>query len=321
MNHISLHAAEAEQLTPAAARVVDPINTEAVRGYRHPGHIADFVFPRVNTTARGGTRIEFDRTDFRKVNARRAPGAATRRVQFGRSGAKYALEQHRLEGTVPVEVEQEAARVGLDEGMVAAQGVMAMISLNREIDAGEKVANAANYKTGLVTTLSGTAQWDDYAHSTPTKNVMAALNAVRGQIGMRPNVVALGASVYYVVSAHPEILKQLVYRQPQAASPQDLATIWRVDNVVVGDAIYVDDADASHDVWGDVVWVGYARTGPASRAEPTWGFGYQLAGTPLAEEAYLDRNTSSWQHPACHEWSNEVVGKDAAYLYKDVLST
>ena len=100
-NSIDLNAPSGEQLANPAARVIDPVLTAAARGYRHPMHIHRELFPAVPTMVRGGNIIEFDRTDFRRVNSRRAPGADTRRVQFGHEGRKFTLTQHRIEGQLP----------------------------------------------------------------------------------------------------------------------------------------------------------------------------------------------------------------------------
>ena len=98
-----LNDATGAQLANPAARAIDPVLTTAARGYRNADHIHQVLFPRVETSIRGGTRIEFDRTEFRKVDTRRAPGADTLEVQFGYEGEKYALLQHRLLGKLPVE--------------------------------------------------------------------------------------------------------------------------------------------------------------------------------------------------------------------------
>ena len=61
------------QMNNAQARVIDPILTTVARGFKHPGFVADRLFPRVNVNARGGNVISFGREDFRLYNTRRAP--------------------------------------------------------------------------------------------------------------------------------------------------------------------------------------------------------------------------------------------------------
>ena len=318
---VALNAADAPQLANPAARVIDPILTTAARGYMNPALVFRALFPVVTTGARGGTRIEFDRTDFRKVNTRRAPGATTQHVQFGHEGKKFALTQHRLMGKVPVETAEEAMTVaGIDLGMRTVTGVQNIIGLEREIHAAELVLAAATYDATHVNTLAGNAQWSNGA-STPTRNVMAAVETTRAATGMRPNTVIMGGQVYSQVRVHEDVLQQIRYAGGrQIANKEDLARLWDVERVVVGDAIYVDEDDTPKDVWGKDVVIAYTAVGSISRYEPSFGYGYNLSGTPMVEQAYYDRDKNSWLYPVTEEWTNEVVGKDAGYLIKNAIA-
>ena len=320
--HLALHAAAGDQLTLASARVIDPVLTTAARGYRNAQHIHQSLFPRVGTPARGGTRVEFDRTDFRKINSARAPGTGTREVQFGHEGQKFGLTQHRLFGKLPLETAEEAAQVpGIDLRMRTVDGTQALISLERELNAATLAGASGSYSATHVNTLAADARWDA-ADSTPTAHVMKAIETIRASIGMRPNTVVMGGAVYSVIRTHPEVRQQIRYKAggKQIASKEDLAALWDVESVVVGDAISVDEDDAASDVWGKYVIVAYTAVGALSRAEPTFGYGYTLNGTPLVEQPYWDAKTNSWLYGVCEEWSNEIVGKDAGYLIATAIS-
>lgn len=321
MKVIDLNASEGAQMTPGAARVIDPVLTSAARGYQNAKHIWPFVFPRVSAGARGGRLIEFDRTAFRLVNTIRAPGATTQKVQFGHTGEKYALDQHRLGGLLPVEPAQEAATIGVDMSMQTVDGTMNLISLSREVAAAKKVFSSATYDASHVTALAGDKQWS-HDDSDPSAAIMDAVEAVRSDIGLRPNTVVLGAKVYARVRKHPKIKAELSNDRPyKIANLEDLARLWDVERVVSGDGVYIDNNDDSPaDIWGKFVAVVYTAVGTFTRALPSFGLGYTLLGTPAAEPPYYDGDTNSWVHPCVEEWSNEVVGKDAGYLYTSVIT-
>lgn len=319
---LSLNAAPTgAQLATAQARVIDPVLTTASRGYRNASHIHEILFPRVTVGERGGTRIEFDRTDFRKVNSRRAPGADTKRVEFGHEGKQFALEQHALEGKLPIENAQEAMRVpGIDLGMRTVDGVQSLVSLAREIRAGELASAADNYRPDHVNAIAEGAKWNQ-AGSNPQRDVVDAVEKVRSKTGQRPTTVVLGPRVFAAASIHASALQQLRYQQKDMASLEDLARLWGVQRVVCGDAIWVDDQDASHDVWGNVAIVAYTPVGGSMlRFEPSFGHGYTLAGTPMVESPYYDRGPKSWLYPVTEEWSLEIVGQDAGYLLTGVVT-
>ena len=309
------------QLAATQARIIDPVLTTAARGYHNADHIYPVLFPTVTVPARGGQRIEFDRTDFRKVNSRRAPGASTARVRFGHEGAKFALEQHRLEGALPIEDAQEAMAVpGIDLGMRTVDGVQALVSLAREIHAGEIASDQASYSADHVLAVAAGSKWDE-AGSNPTLNVVDAVEQIRSKTGQRATTVVLGPRVYKAVRVHAAVLQQIRYDGgKQIATKDDLAKLWDVDRVVVGDAIWVDDANETHDVWGNVAIVAYTAVGSLTRFLPSFGHGYTLAGTPLVEAPYHERNPNAWMYPVAEEWSNEIVGQDAGYLIKDVVT-
>ena len=132
----------------------------------------------------------------------------------------------------------------------------------------------------------------------------------------------MGGKVYSAIRTHPTVLQQIRYKTggKQIASKADLAELWDVAQVIVGDAISVDEDDTPSDVWGRFVVIAYTQTGSLSRYEPTFGYGYTLAGTPLVEQPYWDPKTNSWLYGVCEEWSNEIVGKDAGYLIASVIS-
>ena len=321
---ISLNAGPTgEQLANPAARVIDPILTNAARGYTNAMFIHRALFPAVDSTARGGTRIEFDRTDFRRVNSRRAPGAKTARVQFGHEGKKFALNQHRLMGLQPLESAEEAMQVaGIDMGMRAVDGTQTLIELEKEIDAATVATASATYDATHRMTPSAANRWDADT-SDPTDQVLEAVEVIRQATAMRPNTVVLGGKVYSKVRKHEKALQSIRYKDADGAkkiaTAEDLAMLWDVERVVVGDAIWVDEDDATTDVWGNHVVIAYTRIGSLSRYMPSYGYGYQLAGTPLVEEPYFERDENSWLYPVCDEYSQEVVGKDAGYLIQNAI--
>ena len=90
------------QMTPSAARVVDPVLTSIAQGYKNSEMIASALFPTVNVPLRGGNIITFSKEDFMLYGSQRAPGENTRRVQFGYAGSPYALVDYGLEGQLPL---------------------------------------------------------------------------------------------------------------------------------------------------------------------------------------------------------------------------
>lgn len=303
-------------MNASGARVVDPILTTVAQGYRNNEYVGMNLFPYVPVGQRGGKIITFGKEDFALYATGRAPGANTKRVQFGYSGSPFALESHSLEGLVPFELMQEAEAVpGIDLGKGAVTKTQNIIGLRLEKAQADLATTAANYQASNKTTLAGTSQWSDYgAVSDPVGDVEAARDAVRAKIGKRPNTVVMGPAVWSKLKNHPKVIDRIKFTGRDSATPELLANLFGVQRVVIGDAIY-DNGGAFADVWGKFVVVAFTEL--ASTAElgtPSYGYTYRLGGYPIVEQPYQDRNAKSWIYPVTDEVSPVIAGATAGYL-------
>ena len=150
------------QMTPAQARVVDPVLTEVARGYKNTDVVGGALFPAVPVAIRGGKIVTFRKEDFRLYATGRVPGANTKRIQYGYDGSPFALEQHALEGLVPFEIMDDAnVTPGIDHARVAVMKTQNIIALRLEKQQADIATTAATYAASNKVTLSGTAQWSD----------------------------------------------------------------------------------------------------------------------------------------------------------------
>lgn len=306
------------QMTPSTARVIDPILTEAARGYTNGAMVGMALFPAVPVGQRGGKIIQFSKEGFRAYNTGRAPGANTKRVQFGYSSASYALEQHALEGTVPMELLEEAQAVpGIDLGTGAVQMVQDIIALRLEKAQATVATTAGSYAAANKVTLSGTSQWSDFTNgvSDPIANIETAKEAIRAAIGRYPNTVVMGAAVMSKLKQHPKVIDRIKYTGRDVPTNELLASLFGVQRVLSGDAVSATDADVMSDVWGKFVVVAYTEVGGiASMGRPSYGYTYRLRGYPIVERAYEDRNAKSWIYPVTDEVAPVLAGAEAGYL-------
>lgn len=306
------------QLSAAQARVIDPILSTVAQGYRNAELVGNALFPFVPVGVRGGKIITFNKEDFALYNTGRVPGANTRRVQYGYSGASFALESHSLEGVVPVELSQDANAVpGIDLGNNAVQRTQNIISLRLESAQATLATTAGNYGASNKITLAGTSQWSDLSSgvSDPIKDIETAKEAVRRQIGRKPNTIVMGAAVMAMLRMHPKVVDRMKYTGRDIATTELLASLFGVAQVLVGEAVYVDANGVMMDVWGKSVVIAYTEIGGlAAMGAPTFGYTYRLSGYPMVETPYLDRNSKSWVYPVTDEVAPVIAGATAGYL-------
>lgn len=310
------------QATPGQARVVDPILSAVARGYRSPkAAVANVLFPIVTVGLRAGRIISFGPDDFKLVNTARAPGANTKRIQFGYAGENYSLVDYRLEGAVPNELQEEASNgPGIDLSSNAVRRVQNTMALEREKQAADLARNEARYGAGNKETLSGTSQWSDPA-SDPFTDIMDGKESIRAKIGERPNVLTLGPKVLTALRTHPKVLDRLSTASDRPpATLQQLQALFELQQIVEGEAVY-HDGSQFQDVWGkDAI---LAFTTPASMQEmgsPSFGYTYQLEGRPMVEEGYEERNANSWFYPVTDAYQPVLAGATAGFLFKSAVA-
>lgn len=313
------------QMTPSGARIIDPVLSSIAQGYQNSEMIASALFPTVSVPLRGGNIITFGKEDFMLYGSQRAPGENTKRVQFGYTGSTYALVDYSLEGQVPNEVVEEGQNgPGIDHAAMAVRKVSNIMALRLEKQAADIARTAGSYASANKITRTSTAQWSDLTSgvSDPIADVETAKDAVRAATGKRPNTVVMGAQVFSKLRQHPKVVDRIKYTGRDIATVELLAVLFGVQKVLVGDAIYSNDAGTAFtDVWGKDVVVAYTELGSlADMGAPSYGYTYNLNGYPLAEQAYYDRNTKSWIFPVTRAEAPVLASAAAGYLITNAVA-
>lgn len=307
-------------MTPAQAGVVDVVLSNYARGYANQEFIGQRLAPVVDVPARNIRLLKFGKEGFRKLSTRRAPGSPILTVQYGYAADPIALQQDALQGLVPVETQEEAARVpGVDMGRQAIAMVMDQLDLGLEIDIAALVRNPANYAATNKVVLAGASKWTDAA-SDPKADIDGGREAVRRQVGRYPNQLTLGAAAFNAARNHPKVKEQFKYTSADSVSEVMLARYFGLDEVIVGKAVYLPDGVADDqpatDVWGNDAILSYAPKG-GNWMVPSFAYTYRLRGYPAVETPWYDRDIRSWKYPTTQERRPYLVGADAGFLIQN----
>ena len=303
-------------------RVVDPILSRHARGYRQQGLVAAALFPLAPVPAYGGKVIEFGKESFRTYNSKRAPGSATKRIQFGYEGKPYAVVPSALEASVPREWMRDASQVpGIDLAARAVNTVMRSLTLEHEVACATIATTPGNFDSAHKVALVGADRWTG-ASSNPSEDAEAGKEAIRGSIGVYPNVAVISARAMSALRFNEKILDRIKHTGRDSATPELLAALWGIQTVVVGAAVQATGAaDSLGDVWGNDVVLGYANTNGgdanANIDEPSCGYTYLIDGMPLVETPYWDPNTKSWIYGVSYDNTPVLSGMAAMYLIED----
>ncbi|MBF0095528.1 MAG: major capsid protein [Alphaproteobacteria bacterium] len=311
-------------LNPSSVRVIDPILSNQARGYRHADSVGDRLFPRAYVGLSGGQVLEFGKESFLLYNTRRAPGANTRRIEFGYLGKPYALLNRGLEGKLPREFIRDAAQVpGIDLGAGVVTTTQAAMSLGVEYEQAAMATDAGNYDADHKNTLAGADKWSADTGK-PLTDIADGREAVRATTGMYPNTLVLSPLAWTAARNNPQVLERFKYTKEGPVTLEQFANLIEIANVVVGKRTYADDAGAFHDVWGNnavMAYVGAGAGGDAGNlmamAEPSFGYTYTMTGHPAVEQPYWDNNTKSWIYGVVEESAPVLTGILAGFLIQN----
>jgi hypothetical protein len=306
------------QLSASAARVIDPILSTVAQGYKNNELVGNAIFPTVSVGQRAGKIIQFGKEAFMAYDTARAPGSAVKRINVGYSNQSYGIVDHALSAVVPIELQEEAQAVpGINLASASVRTVQDALRLRLEVEQAGIATTAASYAASNKTTLSGTSQWSDFTNgvSDPIANIETAKDAIRSDIGRRPNTIIMGPTVYKSLRQHPKIIDRIKYTGRDVPTVELLASLFGVDTVLVGDAVSSTDAGVFSDVWGKFVVVAYTeKSGMADMGRPTYGYTYQLAGYPFVERPRYDADTRTWLYDVSDAVRPVIAAVDAGYL-------
>ncbi|MBF0461447.1 MAG: major capsid protein [Magnetococcales bacterium] len=304
-------------MSSSQVRVVDPVLTGIAQGYRQEEHVGLVLFPRVSVQISGGQVLEFGKESFKLYQARRAPGTATKRVQFGYLGKSFALVQDALEGQVPREYLRDAMQTpGVDLGQRAVMGTLRALSLTLEYDQAKLATTAGNYDSNHKTSLTGTDKWSD-AGSDPSGDINVGKESVRSSVGIYPNTLLLSAQAFSVLKEHPKVVERFKYTSQDSITPNMLAALWDLQTVVVGKAVAFDDLGNDIDIWGNNAVLAYVPAAPSGLEDPSFGYTYTMQGHPLVEKSYYENNARSWIYPVTYERVPVLTGILSGYLIQN----
>lgn len=305
----------------------NPILTSLLLGMSQGGLIAERLFPRLPQALSSVALAKLGDERLRRYNLRRTPGGPTKRVDIKFEGVTYTVDQYSVDVPIPRELIREAdesrkLNVGnhLDVSKIAMQTASDILALDYELEVAGVATDTATYAAGNVLALAGATKWSA-STGTPVTDIRAASNTIRKKIGRRPNTLTLSADAKTALITNDEVRGYLPNTQMGPATLEQLKTILEVEDIVVGEAVWINNANVGADVWGNNAVLAYVpKIGGAgnsvSLAEPGFGFTNVLEGHPFAETPYFTTDgTKSWIYGATFERKANVAYNTAAFLF------
>jgi hypothetical protein len=214
---------------------IDKLLTQISVAWPNNGLVGEALFPSVPVVKQSDKYYIFGREGWAPDNDIRAPGSVANEIPgLAVSLDTYYAQEHSLQIPIPDE-ERENVDSPLAPDRDATELVTSKILLGREIAMKNLVTTAANYGSGLSTTLSGGAQWNaaNYATSDPIADMRAGVAAVHARIFTEPNTLVMPYQVMTALEDHPKFLTRIQYVERAIFSPELLQSILGFQRVIV----------------------------------------------------------------------------------------
>lgn len=311
-------------MTTAFPFSVDPELTGIVIAYRNAELIADRVLPRIGPPLTK-KMFKYDKYDFTQ-GIRLQDTAVGRKgtpneVEFGMTEIPAETRDYALGSTVPAD-DITNAPPGYDPLAYAAQTVINLVDLDREVRVANLVFNASTYPAGNSEALTGTDKW-----SNPASDPLGQIQDARDGMVMDANILVLGRQGWSALRRHPQIVGAISISGTERgrATLVAAAELLEVGEIVVGSA-----------------WVDRTRKGQAPTRTRTWGAGAALLRREPLARSINQMPTFGWtaeyltriagveaaprvglrgaQYVKAGESVAEVIGApDLGYLFEDVV--
>jgi len=248
--------------------------------------IAHQTFPIVPVEKQSDKLFEFDKNDWMRDEAqKRAPGTESSGNGFGITAPHtYFCEVVAHHKDLPYAVVANSDINGLPAQM--AEFVTWKLLLQRERDWIANFFAASIWEndfTGTAADDTGTnvVQFNDGALSDPMKAIDRGRQAIGQNTGFRPNILVMGEQVFDELRRHPDVKETIKYTQLGVGSEELLATLFRVDKVLVPGSSYAtnnEGATAAYSYnFGKDMLLCYAPASPGLLT-PTAGYIFEWTG-------------------------------------------
>jgi hypothetical protein len=304
--------------------------------YRNRSYIADRVYPIIDTSDPKCKITRFLKGAwFRDEAAIRGPGARAARGGYPIDFISVSTDEYAF----AKEVTDEDRRFAKSSFAPPLQpDTDALEYCADRIDLRKEKAIASQILAGTWSGVAGEdaeGLWAAGTGNTFITDVETRIETIRGNTGIRPNKLILSANTLKEIKQESTVLERIKYTERGIVTAQLLASLFGLDEVLIGDAIYssaAEKADGS-DFTAVNVWEKTANKGsaflfyaPSRPGLKTPSAGYQVR---LLYENGQQRRTTTWREADRHQDVYEVAeetdivqtGSDLGFLWYDTIVT
>ena len=202
--------------------------------------------------------------DRRLEETVRANGTLSKQVGFDMSTSSYVLQEHALKGIVTDRDRQNVDEpINLDADLV--EYLTDKIMLRMEDDVAKFLFTTTTW--GNNATLVSETSWKYHTTtSAPIQNVLSATSYILSQGGGKANKAIMSIAVRDALKENINVHERIKYTQKSIVTEELLASMFDLDQVLVGSAVYNSSdegiADSFSGLWGNHCLIGWFDPSP-----------------------------------------------------------
>jgi len=306
--------------------------------YRNKNYIADRIFPLLNVGPKAKVAKYNKGAWFRDEAGYRAPGTKAKRGGYPVSYVDISTKENAYAKEVTDEDREDAAVPGappLKPDQDAVEYCSDKIDMRREVLVATAIVGSSAVWSGLTGGEDAGGLWAAGTGNTFIVDVEYRKEYIRSQTGITPNIMIVSANTLAELKKESTIIARYQYVQPGKVTAALIASLFDLDEVIIGDAVRnvakeaSDGSDFSaQDIWEQSAgkgsaWLGYRPPAPGLKVPCA---GYQC------RKRYSNgqlRKISTWREPAEHMDVYEVAEEihvvptctDLGFLWHNTIAT
>jgi len=223
--------------------IVDKLLTQASSAYIPEGYACEKILPEVRVSQKSGKLAKYGTNHLRIEQNYIGGRGEYRRVEaVTRSQDTYTVEGHGVEGICTAD-----DKLNLDSPYHCLRdetlGLTTQLLIEKEVSLGTALGDTSTLTNN--TTLSGTAQWNDYTNSDPLGDASTARTTIQDGCGRPPNALIMSWQVWNQIRFSGKILDALGYKYNRGGglSHDELAVAFGVDKLIISEVMYESAAE------------------------------------------------------------------------------
>lgn len=302
----------------------DIINTKVLQAYTNPDFLAEQILPVLQVTEESGKLAGLGNEHLRVYTSKRSLNdEGQHRMEFTyTSDDSYAIDYYDLEIYAAQRLQDQVQApfdVRRDAGIVLRQALM----LEREVALATALASTSIVSNN--TTLSGTAQWNDFNNSDPAAVIETGRDSVQSKIGKEANSMIIQRGVLNKLKYHPLITNYFkgIATISQSMVISAIKELFELENVYVAKPIYISSKEGQTEtkasVWGKHVVLFYKPSSP-SLFEPSFGYQIKKIGTDMRLSYRRSENDTGDMIKLETAYQDKILDANCAYLIKNAIA-